>query len=195
LLIGGEGDGWCGGPCQNIGLLQLSPVLLLALPGWYFFYQKARRECLLTTALFLIYLLLFARHRTYHGFTADGRYLTPFLSLLALPLAFMLQWIFELRERPWLRISLLVIAFALFFISMGNIFIHIGTSYNYALDPGMINQALSEPRYWPQALAEVFRNAQNLPFLWMLEIAATLLIAVAIFALHKIIESRSTSPG
>ena len=145
LLIGGTGDGWCDGPCPNQGLFLLSPVLLLALPGWYFFYRGARRECLLAVVLFLTYLLLFARHRTYHGFTADGRYLTPFLGLLALPLAYTMQWIYALRSRPWLRAALSTAAFALFLISLRNMFLHIGSSYNYHLDLGLLGGALSNP--------------------------------------------------
>ena len=88
LLIWGESGGWCGGPCMNQGLFLLSPVLLLAWPGYWLYGRRGSHPIFwLTTAVFLAYLLLFAKHHTAHGFTADGRYLVPFLSLLMLPIA------------------------------------------------------------------------------------------------------------
>lgn len=195
LLVGGAGDGWCDGPCLNHGLFLLSPVLLLALPGWYFYYGNARRECLLTAVLFLTYLLLFARHRTFHGFTADGRYLTPFLGLLAIPLAYTLQWIYSLHSRPYLRATLLVVAFGLFFLSVGNIFLHIGSSYNYHLDLNLLNDVFSNPNIGLAFLGQVFRNAGNLPLLWLLEIGTALILIAAIVTLHKAKGTPPESPG
>jgi hypothetical protein len=187
LLIGGSGDGWCGGlPCPNQGLFALSPVLLLAIPGWFFYFRDARRECLLTAVLFLVYLLLFARHRTFHGFTADGRYLAPYIGLLAIPLAYTMSWLYSLDSRPFLRAGLLAAAFALFFLSMGSMFIHIGSSYNYHLDPGLVENLLATPGNLLPALSQVFLNAGNLPLLWLGEIIAFLLLLGAVFALHKV---------
>jgi hypothetical protein len=196
LLIGGTGDGWCGGPpCSNQGLFHLSPILLLAIPGWYCFYRAARRECLLTAVLFLAYLFLFARHRTYHGFTADGRYLTPFLGLLVIPLAYTLQWIIKLNSRPLLRILLLLAAFGLFFLSMGNIFLHIGGSYNYQLDPLLIEGFLTTPENIFPLLGQVFLNTGNLPLLWIVEFGAIILIIGARLILHNIYRGRLEEPG
>ncbi len=185
LLLGGTGDGWCDGPCPNRGLFALSPILMFALPGWYLFYRKARRECLLTAVLFLVYLLLFARHRTYHGFTADGRYLTPFLSLLAVPLAYTMQWIYSLRARPLLRLALLGAAFGLFLLSMGNIFVHIGGSYNYDLDQGLLEGMLSQPGNGILLLGQIFRNTGNLPLLWLLEITGFIVLIGTAYILHN----------
>ncbi|MFN2160604.1 MAG: hypothetical protein ACK2UN_00910 [Candidatus Promineifilaceae bacterium] len=193
LLVGGTGDGWCDGPCPNQGLLLLSPVLLLALPGWYFFYHEQRRECLLAAVIFLAYLLLFARHRTFHGFTADGRYLTPFLSLLALPVAYTMQWIYAQRARPWLRAALIVAAFALFLLSMRNMFLHIGRSYNYHLDLSLLDGLFSAPGALFIMFGQVFRNAINLPLLWLFEIGAALLIVGAAFVIHKAANLRPDS--
>jgi hypothetical protein len=186
LLVGGTGDGWCDGPCPNQGLFLLSPVLLLALPGWYLFYRGARRECLLAAVLFLTYLLLFARHRTFHGFTADGRYLTPFLGLLALPLAYTMQWIYGLRARPWLRAVLLTAAFVLFFISIRNMFLHIGGSYNYQLDLTLLEGLFSNPANALVLLGQVFPNTGNLPLLWLVEAGFALILMGTIFVLHKV---------
>ena len=186
LLIGGTGDGWCGGPCANQGLFSLSPILLLAIPGWYFFYRAMRRECLLAAVLFIVYLLLFAQHRTFHGFTADGRYLTPFLGLLAIPLAYTLQWIYSLNNRHVLRVLLLVLAIGLFFRSMVNIFIHIGRSYNYHLDLALVDAFFSSPGNVSPLFNQVFLNGDNLPLLWLVEIALISLTIGAVFVLHKV---------
>jgi hypothetical protein len=191
LLIGGTGDGWCDGPCANQGLFLLSPILLLALPGWFFYYRAARRECLLTAVLFLTYLLLFARHRTFHGFTADGRYLMPFLGLLAIPLAFTLQRLYDWRAQPALRAILFFIVLGLFAVSARNIFVHIGTSYNYQLDPTL----LGTPDSAFQALGQVFRNTANLALLWLFEVAMVLLALGAAIGLHKARVRYSEPPG
>ncbi len=195
LLIGGTGDGWCDGPCPNQGLVFLSPILLLALPGWVFFYREQRRECLLTAVIFLTYLLLFARHRTFHGFTADGRYLTPFLGLVALPLAYTMQRIYALRARPWLRAALIAAAFALFLLSVRNIFLHIGRSYNYDLDLSLLDGLLAEPGTLFLLFGQIFRNAGNLPLLWLVEIGAALLIGGAAFVIHKAPDPLPDSSG
>ncbi len=186
LLVGGTGDGWCDGPCPNQGLFLLSPILLFSISGWHFFYRSARRECLLTGAIFLVYLILFARHRTFHGFTADGRYLTPYLSLLAIPLAYMLQWIYSLHAHPILRATLLLSAFGLFLLSFRNQFLHIGTSYNYALDLGLLDTLAANPQNGFSLLGQVFLNTGNLALLWLLELFAALLLIITLVALHNI---------
>jgi len=196
LLIGGTGDGWCGGPpCSNQGLFYLSPILLLAIPGWICFFRAARRECLLTAVLFFVYLLLFARHRTYHGFTADGRYLTPFLGLLAIPLAYTLQWITHLDSRPLLHVLLLATALILFVLSMSKTFLHIGSSYNYSLDPGLINGLFSTPGNLFPVLKQVFLNTANLPLLWIMEFVVIFLIIGAVIILHNVTKEPLEGPG
>ncbi len=186
LLLGGTGEGWCDGPCPNQGLFRLSPILLLALPGWYLFYREARREALFTALLFLGYLFLFARHRTFHGFTADGRYLTPFLGLLAIPMAYFVEWLFALRSRPFLRGALLLVVLALFLLSMGNVFLHIGASYNYDLDQQLLATLWAAPGGRSAIVGEVFRNAGNLPTLWLLETGAALLLLGIVFVLQRV---------
>ncbi|MEZ4517073.1 MAG: phospholipid carrier-dependent glycosyltransferase [Chloroflexota bacterium] len=137
LLVWGEGGGWCGGPpCVNQGIFLLSPVLLLALPGLLPYHKRNSAWFWLTTILFIVYLLLFAKHQTSHGFTADGRYLVPFLSLLVLPLGFTLDWILSPARQAWVRAVGLLVVFGLFFLSLRNMFVHIGLSFNYTLDLG-----------------------------------------------------------
>jgi hypothetical protein len=194
LLIGGVGDGWCGGPCINQGVLQLSPYLLFALPGWLLFYRRARPEAMLTAVIFLVYLLLFAQHRTFHGFTGDGRYLAPFLSLLALPLAYAVQGILAISNRP-LQLLLLAALFSAFLYSVRSMFLHIGTSYNYALDPALLGRALREPGAGITALAQLFRNAGNLPLLWLIEGGFAILLVGMYFAQQGAQRRRQDSSG
>ena len=177
LLWRGEGGGWCGGPCVNEGLFPLSPVMLLALPGAVVFARRRPAAFLLTSALFLVYLLLFAKHQTSHGFTGDGRYLAPFLGLLVPALGFALDWLFDSARRPALRGLLLLLAAGLFFVSLGRQMIHIGTSYNYTLDPAQLRSPLAHPANWPDILRAVFPNTPNLALL-ILPLAAITLIAL-----------------
>ncbi len=176
LLVWGTGDGWCDPTCFNQGLVLLSPVLLLALPGWYWFYRRAPRETVLSGLVFVVYLLLFARHRTYHGFTGDGRYLVPYLGLLALPLGFTMERILISRGRPIVQAVLFFVAYGLFYLSLWNMAVHIGTSYNYTLDLGQLEGLAARPQNWDYLLAQIFPNAANLPLLWVTEIAILVLV-------------------
>lgn len=186
LLYWGTGDGWCDGTCYNQGIFLLSPLLLLAVPGWIPYWRKARTECILTTAVFLVYLLLFAKHRTAHGFTADGRYLVPFLSLMAIPLGFTIEWLFSLRRHPVWQAVLFLISYGFFFISIGNTFYHIGTSYNYNLDLTQLSPAAAQISGWPYLFSQVFRNVANLPYLWLLEAILFTLLLFCWWLLSKV---------
>ncbi len=169
ILIWGEGGGWCNPTCYNQGLFLLSPILLLSIPGAIFHFRQARRESALTLGLFLVYLGLFAKHRTFHGFTADGRYLTPFLGLWCIPLAFWLEKIRTWTEHPaWQAISYMTV-YGAFFLSTRNAFLHIGLSYNYDLDLGQLSPMIATPANWIYLFRTVFRNTRNLPLLWWSE--------------------------
>ncbi len=169
LLYWGPVDGWCDGTCYNQGVFLMSPILLLALPGWLTYCQKKPKECILTTGVFLVYLLLFAKHRTLHGFTADGRYLVPYLSLMAIPLGFTVAWLRSLKHHPVWQASLMFILYGLFFVSMRNVIYHIGFSYNYNLDLSLIEPIIGSIDNWQVLLRQMLPNAVNLPFLWLLE--------------------------
>lgn len=188
LLVWGSGDGWCDGTCYNQGIFLISPLLLLAIPGWTFYWRKAKSACILTTAVFLVYLLLFAKHRTSHGFTADGRYLVPFLSLAAIPIGFFFAWLFALWRRPVWQALLLFLSYGLFFISMRNVIYHIGFSYNYNLDLSQFDPMITHPTNWQYLASQIFRNTVNLPALWLLE---TFLI-VLLFFFYWLFSKRSS---
>ncbi|MEZ4641869.1 MAG: hypothetical protein R3E31_03870 [Chloroflexota bacterium] len=173
MLYFGEGDGWCGGPCYNQGIFLLSPLLLLALPGFWLYARRARRAFILTTLIFLVYLLLFAKHYTAHGFTGDGRYLVPFLALLALPIGHFLHWLFGLARTTG-QVLAETAVFALFYLSLRNIILHIGFSYNYNLDLSQLDPLIVRPENWRYLLQHLFPNVGNLPLLWLVEAVALL---------------------
>ena len=177
MLIWGQAGGWCNPTCFNQGLFLLSPVMLLALPGFVFYFRRARRDFFLTTTIFLVYLLLFSKHFTLHGFTGDGRYLAPFLSLLALPLAHCLDWLFTPPRQPGRQTAAYLVVYSLFFLSLRNQFYHVGFSYNYNLDLSRLDQLIASPQNWQYLSSQVFRNTANLPLLWLAETAVFLLLA------------------
>jgi hypothetical protein len=169
LLFWGEGGGWCNPTCYNQGLFLLSPVLLLSTLGIVPLLHRARRESTLMLGLFLVCLGLFAKHRTFHGFTADGRYLTPFLALWCVPLAFYVESLVAWSKRPaWQAVAYLVL-YAAFYLSVRNILLHIGFSYNYEMDLGQLSPMIARPGNWAYLFGQVFRNVRNLPLLWLPE--------------------------
>ncbi len=169
ILYWGVGGGWCNPTCYNQGVLLLSPVLLLSLFGIGAFFRRAPRFASLTLGLFLVYVAIFAMHRTFHGFTADSRYLTPFLALWTLPLGFFVERIDRTSgRRPWRAVATMIL-YGLLFLSVRNAFLHIGTSYNYNLDLGKLSTLVASPANWAYLLREVFPNARNLPLLWLFE--------------------------
>ncbi len=170
MLIWGEGGGWCNPTCYNQGLFLLSPVLILSFFGLVPFFRRSRPAFGLATGLFVIYLALFAKHRTFHGFTADGRYLVPFLGLWAMPLSFFFDraWL-GFRRSIW-RTVLDLFCFALFFLSWRNMFLHIGFSYNYHLELGQLDPMIARPENWSYLVGQVWPNGGNMPLLWGLDI-------------------------
>jgi hypothetical protein len=174
MLLWGEGGGWCEPICYNQGLFLLSPFLLLSLPGLVPFYRTSRREFVLTIGLFLIALGLFSKHKTFHGFTGDGRYLVPFIGLWCIPLGFTFDRLHRSTRRPTWQAVAYLIFYGLFSLSLCNVFLHIGHSYNYHLDLGQLNPLIASPANWRYLSGQIFRNAGNLPILWLLEASALL---------------------
>ncbi len=184
LLYFGEGGGWCDPVCYNQGLLLLSPVLIVAIPGTYFYWKQAKTVCLLTTAVFLTYLLLFAKHHTSHGFTGDGRYLLPFLGLMVMPMGAALDRLYAWTKRPLLQALTFLIVYALFFLSVRNQILHIGRSYNYNLDLNQLDTLIVRPQNWVYLINTVLRNQANLPLLWAL-LGLILLGGLLIWGIHN----------
>jgi hypothetical protein len=149
---------------------------LLALPGFWRYFRRAPRPFWLTTTVFLVYLLLFAKHFTSHGFTGDGRYLVPFLSLLAIPLAYAIDWLLRPAQHALRLAFWAFIAYGLFFLSLRNMLLHIGFSYNYNLDLGQLDTMIASPQnigYW---LETILPNRGNLPLLWLLQTGTAVIV-------------------
>lgn len=190
LLWWGEGGGWCGGPpCLNQGIFLLSPILLLALPGALLFLRRRPAAFGLVMGLFLVYLLLFARHHTAHGFTGDGRYLTPFLGLLVPAMGYTLDRLFDPARRTPIRVVGLFVVFGLFYLSLGNQIRHIGTSYNYTLDLTQLQMPLARPENWAYLARAVLPNARNWPLL-ILPLAVVIGVAGVALAVRERAASR-----
>jgi len=153
---------------ENQGILLLMPVLLIGAAGVWAYLRRSVREAIFVLGLFLIYLLLFAKHHTFSGFTADTRYLTPFLGLWFIPISFALETVFTLRVGIAKAIALLIV-YGLMFLSVRNIMVHIGFSYGYNLDPGLIERQATTPKNWMYILGNIFVNWLNLPLLWGIE--------------------------
>jgi hypothetical protein len=153
---------------ENQGLFLLMPVALLGLAGVGRTVKRARQESILVLGLFAAALLLFARHHTFSGFTADGRYLMPFLGLWFVPVGFALASIEEIEAPAW-KTAALFAAYGLLFLSVRNMLAHIAFSYNYHLDPGLVARRASTPANWAYMLGSVFVNWWNVPLLWLVE--------------------------
>jgi 4-amino-4-deoxy-L-arabinose transferase-like glycosyltransferase len=153
---------------ENQGLFLLMPVALLGLAGVGRYFKRARGESIFVVGLFAAALLIFARHHTFSGFTADGRYLMPFLGLWFVPVGFALEWIEAIKAPAW-KTAALFVAYGLLFLSVRNMLAHIAFSYNYHLDPGLVARRASTPANWAYMLGSVFVNWQNIPLLWLVE--------------------------
>lgn len=194
LLLWGEGLGSCEGPCFNQGIWLLSPVFLLAIPGLLPYLRRQRRAFVLTMGVFLLYLLLFAMHHTFHGYTADGRYLAPFLSLLAIPMAFAVAWLFDRQGNQISRSLLALLVYGLFFVSARNIVLHIGFSYNYTLDLGQLRPPIADPQNWIYLANTLLPNWRNLPLLWLVEFMV-LAAVVALGGVAWFVQTRGSTPA
>src|SRR5574341_1147726 len=156
---------------ENQGLFLLTPVTLIGLAGVWAYIKRRRQEAILVLGVFLIYLLLFAKHHTFSGFTFDGRYLMPFLALWFVPIGFALDAL-DRKEESAGKAALLLIVYGLIFLSVRNMLAHIAFSYNYHLDPGLVQRRAATPENWGYILGNIFVNWQNLPLLWLVEGAA-----------------------
>lgn len=117
------------------GLFCLSPILLLCIPGWLSARRTAvlRRPALLLIVLTASYLVVISAHATAHGFTRDSRYLAPLVPLSALPLGVWVQRVLLRPSAAWRALLAQSAMFALCFVSIVQIALHIGFSYDYEL--------------------------------------------------------------
>jgi 4-amino-4-deoxy-L-arabinose transferase-like glycosyltransferase len=164
LLVGLRGMLFYDG--NNQGLFLLAPITLLGLPGLPIFFRHSRRHFVLFVGTFLAYLLLFSKSTTYNSLTNDGRYLTTFVGLWFVPLAFWIDRVFLPLKDDLRRVAASFLVFGLFFVSVRNQLVHIAFSWNYDLDLSQL-RPLATPLDNILLLARtVFPNSGNLPLLW-----------------------------
>jgi len=169
---------------ENQGLFLLMPVMLIGLFGVWAYAKRWGREAVLVLGLFGVYLLLFARHHTFSGFTADGRYLAPFLALWFVPVGFTLAELHSIKDSAG-KAVLMLIAYGLLFLSVRNMLAHIAFSYNYHLDPGLVARRAATPANWRYILGNIFVNWQNLPLLWFVEGGITVILLAGRALWHR----------
>ena len=157
---------------DNQGIFLLSPVTLIALAGLPAFFRHSRRGFALLMGLFVVYLLLFAKSTTFNPLTNDGRYLTPFIGLLLVPLVFWVDEVYRPARGELRELGLSLLLFGLLFLSIRNQAMHIALSWNYDLDLSRLRPMAIPPENVRYLLGTLFRNAGNLPVLWMVELPA-----------------------
>lgn len=113
---------------ETPGLFVVSPLLLLAIPGYVLFYRKYKREAVLFLAIIGINVLIAAFHKTVlvrHIFT-----ITP---LIYFPIIFVLQYCIE-HTMHWKKVALCTAISILAVLSIVRVFYIIHTYYGRQLN-------------------------------------------------------------
>jgi hypothetical protein len=173
---------------ENQGIFLLSPITLLAIPGMWRMIRLAARPTALIMGLFLAMLLVFAKSTTFNAATNDGRYLTPFIGLWLVPLAFWIDSAYVEQRRELPRLAAMLILFGLLFLSFRNQMVHIALSWNYDFDPALLNRMAASPENISYFFKTLFPNAANLPLLWLGE-AIVIGIALLLSQRHRVAAS------
>ncbi len=169
---------------NNQGLFLLTPIALLAFVGFVDLFRRSRAHLALLLGMFVVYLCLVSSHDYYNPLTNDSRYLTPYLGVWFVPVALALDRLIIPAGLSRVRSALAAaLAFGLIWLSVRNQIMVIAFSWNYALDPTKLLPQAIPPENIALIAQTVFRNAPNLPLLWLLEgIGAALAGGVALIA-------------
>jgi hypothetical protein len=163
------------------GLFFLSPVLLLALPGFYVLWTRRRwRAEFWLSALSVVGFFLFngSSIMWWGGFSIGPRYLVPMLPFLAWPLAL---WLERWGQRPWATYLTGVLAVGSFLLVWGE------TCGGQAFPPDTIRDTLGGYT-WPNLRAgDVARNAGMILNLesWASLLPLLLLAALLVWAMYR----------
>jgi hypothetical protein len=160
------------------GLLKTAPVILLALWSWPEFFRKRRREALLFSMLFLLHLLLYAKHQTYWGGgTRNTRYILTVTPFLLAPLYLWVEkYVVGVRGgilKKSGRIAFIILAYYSASYVTWDI-IHFPGHEPFETAP------VSSLSDLPYNVRVLFRNMRNLPFLTALLAASYSLISFRI---------------
>ncbi|HEV8633484.1 MAG TPA: hypothetical protein VG370_04475 [Chloroflexota bacterium] len=153
---------------NNQGLFLLAPVALLSFPGLPLFWRRFRRECALVIGLFVVFVLLFAKSTNFNPLTNDGRYLTPFLGLWLIPLAFAVEHARRRLTGEPAQLALALVLFGALWLSVRNQLMHIAFSWNYDLTLSSLTNMSIPPANLRLVLGTVFPNWPNVWWLWLL---------------------------
>lgn len=151
LLGGYQGEGWQTPLLTGLygllfssgkSLLLFVPLTILAPWGWArWFIEGRRREALLFSATFVIWLLFHAGWWTWHGGWSWGpRFMVPMLPFLILPLGSL--W--RLGSRP--RLAIVVLALIGFLVQLGGVLVDFN---DYMLWVNDEDKILFDPAYAP----------------------------------------------
>ncbi len=155
---------------NNQGLFLLAPIAILSLFGLRSLWRYSRRSFLLLIGLFTIMLLVISKSTTFNPLTNDGRYLTPFVGLWLVPMAFWIDTIAEKRQSERSFSVKRIALYGLLFLSIRNQLLHIAFSWNYDLDLSRLARMAMPPQNVSYLLKTVFPSAGNLPMLWLIEL-------------------------
>lgn len=158
----------------NQGVFLLMPVAFIGWIGLWPYVRQRGREAILVLGVLVMYLLLFATHRTFSAGTSDTRYLMPFLALWFIPVAYGIQ-VIERITADNLKTLLLFGVYGLIFLSVRNIMTQIVFFYNYGFNIWVLQIPFEDngrlpfiaPRNWAYILDTLFPNQANLPLLWI----------------------------
>jgi hypothetical protein len=84
---------------RHLGLFVAAPPFVLALPGFYFMFRKARWDALLVAAACAAPLVMFAKYEQWNVSSYGPRFLLSAVALSALPAAAALAFVLELARR------------------------------------------------------------------------------------------------
>jgi len=161
------------------GLFVLSPLLLLAIPGFLLWYRSREHRPEFWVALsstLAMFLFNSSSVMWWGGFTVGPRYLLPMLPLMALPIVFVLR---EWEDRAWMR-ALSGLLFAWSLVATWGL-----TLAGQAFPPDTIRNPLIEYA-WPNWRAgNIARNVGM--FLGLPGLASLLPLLVGIMALFWLI--------
>lgn len=168
------------------GVFILTPVALFSLLGWANLFRQDIRRSALLLSIFAAQAMLFASYTLNNTGTFDARYMTAFVPLWLVPIAFWYDKNYESYQG--VAKALWGIAFfSLLFLSVQNQLLQIAYSLNYGANPSQLIPQGAVPHNLSLIFGTVFRNLPNLPLLWLVEAigAATILLVVRLLKLAQ----------
>jgi hypothetical protein len=122
------------------GLFIYSPVLVLSIPGFYYFFKSNKEEAILCILSFLVILLFYSTYTWWHGGLAYGpRFLTDVIPVFVLPIGKTLEK-FSSNKYFWIFFYI-VLGFSVFTQIIGVFTSPLAGIQEYAL-PGKIRDLM-----------------------------------------------------